>query len=68
MCGGIIWRLAYESLGEGCVLGGPSHKVQEHGNSLVFPDGQKLWDDSLDEEGKDLVSGVYKLFTGMMAC
>jgi hypothetical protein len=68
MRGSIIWRLALESLGipaEEIVRNGPSEEVFTHGTSLRHsPTSSVLWDDELSEGEKDLICGVYHVFTG----
>jgi hypothetical protein len=66
--GGIIWRLALESIGvpaEEIVRNGPSQEVLTHGISVTDPQTSNiLWDDDLSEEEKDLICGVCQVFTG----
>ena len=61
--GGIIWRLAREIIPEVAVLTGPSSEASTTGQALAC-EGQYLWDDQLSEEELDLISGVYKVYTG----
>ena len=66
--GSIIWRLALESMGvtaEEIVTNGPSQEVFSHGSHIEDPQTLNvLWDDQLSEEEKDLMCGVYRVFTG----
>jgi hypothetical protein len=66
--GNIIWRLALESIGvpaEEIVSDGPSEEVFIHGTRITkLQTSDVLWDDELSEEEKDLVCGVYRVFTG----
>jgi len=64
--GHIIWRLALESIGapaEEIVRNGPSQEVFTHGISIEDP-LTVLWDDELSDAEKDLMCGVYHVFTG----
>jgi hypothetical protein len=66
--GNIIWRLALESIGvpaEEIVSDGPSEEVFTHGTCITnLRTSDVLWDDELSEEEKDLMCGVYRVFTG----
>jgi hypothetical protein len=66
--GGIIWRLALESIGipaKELVKNGPSQEVFTHGISVTNPQTSNiLWDDELSEEEMDLICGVCQVFTG----
>ena len=63
--GGIIWRLAREFLDNEAVLMGPSEHAL-HGILGTFTcDGAKFCDDQLTEGEMDLISGVYKVYTGV---
>jgi len=65
MKGGIIWRLAMQTLHADVVVAGPSESV--YGSGVWFPDnqsGKHWWDDDLTAEEMGLISGVYKVFTG----
>ncbi|KAH0825657.1 hypothetical protein J3R83DRAFT_11699 [Lanmaoa asiatica] len=64
--GGIIGRLARESLGDRAdfVSGrGPSDDVVRFGSCIEIG-GKRYWDDDLDCEDEEIVCGVYKLSTG----
>ena len=65
--GGIIWRIAVELLGQGGlsdVLRGPSADIWRHGRE-VHEDGGKSWyEDALTTYELDVISGVYKVYTG----
>ena len=61
--GGIIWRLAKEAIPESAVLSGPSTEVYSTG--AMFQSNRGIFlDDGLSEDELDLISGVYKVFTG----
>jgi hypothetical protein len=65
MKGGIVWRLAMQTLHEDVVIAGPSESV--YGSGTCFSDndsGKHWWDDDLTVEEMDLICGVYKVFTG----
>jgi hypothetical protein len=61
--GGIIWRLAIDSLNFADALAGPSEHVFDYGKCVRAECGD-LWDDDLSVDELDLISGVYKVFTG----
>ena len=64
--GGIVWRLAVETLGDyalDVVLDGPSPEVLLYGEETVWEDGH-LWDDTLNEQLLNLICGVYRVFNG----
>jgi len=61
--GGIIWRLARQSLPDSAVLCGPSQDALD-GCCEVFSCGEeKFCDDALPEAALDLICGVYKIPT-----
>ncbi|KAH0825659.1 hypothetical protein J3R83DRAFT_11747 [Lanmaoa asiatica] len=66
MKGGIIARLARDSLGDRMdvlVQGGPSESVFKYGTAIRV--GQEyLWDDDLDSNDEQVICGVYKISTG----
>ena len=64
MHGGIVWRLALESVLDKAVLMGQSHDVFSEGSFLSLADGY-LWDNILSEDELEVVCGVYKVYTGM---
>ena len=64
MHGGIVWRLALESVSDNAVLIGLSHDVFLEGSFLSSADGY-LWDNVLLEDELEVVCGVYKVYTGM---
>ncbi|KAI0337894.1 hypothetical protein BDW22DRAFT_1304367, partial [Trametopsis cervina] len=58
MMGGIVWRLAMESIGSDDVLRGPSgHHTK---TDIVMTDGAPFIDDTLTEHELDIVCGVYR--------
>jgi hypothetical protein len=65
MKGGIVWRLAMQALHPDVVIAGPSESVYESGICFVEEEsGKHWWDDDLTEDEKNLICGVYKVFTG----
>ena len=66
--GSIIWRLALESIGvpaEEIVSNGPSQEVFSYGMCFEIHGSLSImWDDELSNEEKDLMCGVYQVFTG----
>jgi hypothetical protein len=64
--GGIIGRLARESLGDRAdflIAPGPSDDVVRFGSCVKIEEG-RYWDDDLDCEDEEIICGVYKLSTG----
>jgi hypothetical protein len=65
--GGIIWRLTLESIGapaDEIVSDGPSQEVLTHGTSIQDAQSSEVMQDNeLTEAEKDLMCGVYKVFT-----
>jgi hypothetical protein len=62
--GGIVWRLAMQSISQDAVLAGPTDEVFTHGQVFQTSDGAYWWDDDLSEDELNLICGVYKVFTG----
>ena len=51
---------------EEIINSGVSQEVLTHGTFIVDPDTHdEMYDDALSEVEKDLICGVYKMFTGM---
>jgi hypothetical protein len=66
--GGILWRLALQSLSPDAALQGPSDAVTANraGYSTdELEDGLALWDDELTVVEKDLICGLYECRTGL---
>lgn len=64
--GGIIGRLARESLGDRAdflVASGPSDDAPRFGSCIQLGDA-RYWDDDLDCDDEEIICGVYKLSTG----
>ena len=64
--GGIIGRLARESLGDRAdflIAPGPSDDAVRFGSCVKIEEG-RYWDDDLDCEDEEVICGVYKLSTG----
>jgi hypothetical protein len=64
LMGGIVWRLAFETLGTGAeqrVLSGPSGEILD---TTLWIGEQEWCDDALTEAELDLICGVYKIGTG----
>lgn len=63
-CGGIVARLARETLPSSVVYAGPSEGAYK-GSQKIFSDGKTLFvDDNLSEEAMDLICGTYRVETG----
>ena len=65
--GGIVWRLAVETIGIVECLEGPSIETIVHRRGLVLPTADpniELCDDDLSIDELDLICGVYECFTG----
>ena len=60
MAGGLVWRLAYNTVGEQQVLFGPTHCETTH--VLTTFNGVDYIDDILTEEQLDILCGVYHVF------
>ncbi|KAF8592246.1 hypothetical protein K439DRAFT_1313778, partial [Ramaria rubella] len=65
--GGIVWRLAIESLGALAALEGPSLDSVALGHSWKHPDGTLLYDDEISDTEMDLICGVYGIYTGIIS-
>ena len=68
--GGIVWRIAIHSLqfptdSELLVTQGPSEDAFSRGRAIEL-DGRRLFDDTLRDDEKDLICGVYELETGTL--
>ncbi|KAF7964826.1 hypothetical protein HWV62_2643 [Athelia sp. TMB] len=63
MKGGIIWRLSVHSIDQNMVLNGPVD-ITSGLYSRMDDENYGSWDDELTEDELDLISGVYKIFTG----
>ena len=69
LAGGIIWRLTMDSLGDDSgerVLAGPSSDVLSNGVAIKYGSTEQdwLWDDALLDSEKDVICGVYHVYTG----
>ena len=69
--GGIIWRLAINGLGplaETLILDGPSSDVLKNGIVVKCSNDQEswLWDDALLDSDKDVICGVYRVYTSQL--
>jgi hypothetical protein len=62
--GGIVWRLAMEFIGPGCVLTGPSDVASSEGQIFHFTDDTIFCEDILNDDELDLICGVYRVYTG----
>ncbi|TDL14815.1 hypothetical protein BD410DRAFT_693857, partial [Rickenella mellea] len=63
--GGIVWRLAIETLGSTAALSGPSQEVFTCGHQIILANGDAWWDDDLTSEELDLICGKYRISTGI---
>ncbi|KZP02660.1 hypothetical protein FIBSPDRAFT_666587, partial [Athelia psychrophila] len=61
--GGIVWRLAYDSVDEEIIRHGP-YDIRTSTYNHFDGDLQGSWDDKLTDEELDLICGVYKVRTG----
>ncbi|KAF8869438.1 hypothetical protein BD779DRAFT_1682146 [Infundibulicybe gibba] len=59
--GGILWRLARESVNEDEVLRGPSGAVEIYGKVIDEHEHRKIVDDGLDSSVEDVICGVYRV-------
>jgi hypothetical protein len=57
--GGILWRLAMECLDPHVAVLGPSDSANDFGDRILLPDGGTLVDDSLTDNERNLICGVY---------
>jgi hypothetical protein len=64
LTGGLIWRLAADTIGDEVVLQGPSTHAHEFGDLIADPTGKQFVDDTLSEEEMDLICGKYVMYTG----
>ena len=65
--GGIVWRIAVELLGEDAIrdaIQGPSADVWKLGREISVGRGDPWYEDMLSESELDVISGVYKVYTG----
>jgi hypothetical protein len=62
--GGIVARLARESLSAVAVLSGPSQSALEGKQVVLTWNGQHFCDDTVSEVDTDLICGVYEVETG----
>jgi hypothetical protein len=66
LMGGIVWRLAIETLSIEDVLKGPSLSVSRHGIGRCLPgDGTSYWDDTLSLDQLNLICGLNLIENGM---
>jgi hypothetical protein len=65
--GGIIWRLAKDTLSLDGALQGPSIATTVHRDGFSLDDVKSgvLWDDDLTEDELKLISGTYCCYTGL---
>lgn len=68
-CGGIVWRLAINTMSIDQTLLGPSIAARVHRNGLCIEDSQVpggcLCDDTLTEDELTVICGAYTCYTGM---
>jgi hypothetical protein len=65
MLGGIIWRLAYNTIAQKRVTKGPASNVAWSGKNIVGLKGHTLVDNNLSPAVEDTICGVYKVYTGI---
>ena len=68
--GGIVWRLALETVGMEVALEGPSSDVTDYRFGISFSSGDldsgvRYWDDELTNDELILLCGGYRFYTGM---
>jgi hypothetical protein len=68
MQGGIVWRLAVDTVKQKRVTNGPVSGVAWSGKNVGDLDGHTLVDDYLSPAAEDTLCGVYKVYTGMYNC
>lgn len=69
MCrGGILWRLAYDTVKIKDVVTRPSSSALKSGRVVGKMDNRVLVDDGLSVEEEDIICGVYKMSTGKSYC
>ena len=65
MQGGIVWRLAVDTVQHKRVTSGPVSSVAWSGKNIGDLDGHTLVDDYLPMAAEDMLCGVYRVYTGM---
>lgn len=65
MRGGIVWRLAYDTVAPKRVTNGPASNVAWSGKNIGDLNGHTLVDDNLSPAAEDAICGVYKVYTGI---
>jgi len=64
LVGGVIWRLAVDTIGAEAALQGPTMHAHEFGDLVTDPAGKQFVDDALSEDEMDLLCGKYVIYTG----
>lgn len=64
--GGIVWRLALDTMSPDSALRGPSWEASVEGCGLCVKSGESImYDDSLSQDELDIICGVYRCETGV---
>jgi hypothetical protein len=68
--GGIVWRLALDTVGMEVALEGPSSSVTDYRLGISFNSGDlesgiRYWDDELTKDELIMLCGGYRFYTGM---
>lgn len=65
MAGGILWRLAMQTLGFDVVLEGPTTAATLHQQGVMLSVGDgAMWDDGLSETEANLICGLFRFKSG----
>ena len=65
-CGGIVWRLAVELLGEDGIRDaarGPSLDISHLGRDALAPRGNSWYEETLRDDELDVICGVYHVYS-----
>jgi hypothetical protein len=65
MHGGMVWRLAVDTVQHKRITSGPKSSVAWSGKNVADLNGHTLVDDNLSPAAEDAICGVYRVYTGM---
>lgn len=68
MQGGLVWRLAVDTVQSKRITNGPGSSVAWNGKNIGDLDGYTLVDDYLSPDAEDTLCGVYRVYTGTHNC